>query len=238
MKKSIFTLIIFFLVSSMGVTQAQNVKEILDKHFKAIGQDKLAKVETYSVKAKVSQMGMDIPMVMKMKKPNKFRMEMEMMGQKMIQVYDGEKGWVVAPWISSEPQELSGAELDQAMAQADIDGELYNYEKKGHKVELVGKESVDGSDAYNLKLTDKNGNVKNYFIDADKYLISQVKATAVSMGQEVNVTQKMEEYKDFDGIKIATKIISKTPMGDAEIVMEEVKLNPAIDDSIFKKPSN
>jgi outer membrane lipoprotein-sorting protein len=156
----------------------------------------------------------------------------------MIQVYNGEKGWVMAPWISSEPQELAGAELDQAMAQADIDGELYHYKEKGHQVELAGKENIDGIDMYNLKLTDKNGNIKNYYIDADKYLISQVKATAVSMGQEVTVTQKMEGYKDFDGIKIATKIISKTPMGDAEILMEDIKLGTDIDDSIFEKPSN
>jgi outer membrane lipoprotein-sorting protein len=236
MKKTILTLAVFLFVSSVSFIQAQNVKEILDKHFKAIGQDKLAKVETYSIKAKVTQMGMELPMIMKMKKPNKFRMEMDMAGQKMIQVYDGQKGWVVAPWISSEPQELTGAELEQAMAQADIDGELYNYEKKGHQVELVGKEDIDGTDMYNLKVTNKNGSVKNYYIDAEKYLIKQVKASAVSMGQEVNVTQKMVEYKDFDGIKIATKIISETPMGNAEIVMEEVELDTDIDDSIFSKP--
>jgi outer membrane lipoprotein-sorting protein len=238
MKKSILTTVVFLLVSSVSFVQAQNLKEILDKHFNAIGQDKLAKVKTYSIRAKVNQMGMEIPMEMKMKKPNKFRMEMDMMGQKMIQVYNGEKGWVMAPWISSEPQELAGAELDQAMAQADIDGELYHYKEKGHQVELAGKENIDGIDMYNLKLTDKNGNIKNYYIDADKYLISQVKATAVSMGQEVTVTQKMEGYKDFDGIKIATKIISKTPMGDAEILMEDIKLGTDIDDSIFEKPSN
>lgn len=238
MKKSIFTLIVFFVISSLSITQAQSLKEVLDKHFKAIGQDKLAKVETYEVKAKVNQSGMEIPMVMKMKKPNKFRMEMDMMGQKMIQVYDGEKGWVVAPWISSEPQELTGAELDQAMAQADIDGELYNYEAKGHQVELIGKEIVDGIEMYNLKLTDKNGGVKNYYIDADTYFIRQVKAKAASMGQEINVTQKLQDYKDFDGIKIATKIVSSTPMGDAEISMEEINLDTAIDDSIFEKPTN
>lgn len=238
MKKSIFTLIVFFIISSVSVIQAQNLKEVLDKHFDAIGQDKLAKVETYAVKAKVSQSGMEIPMEMKMKKPNKFRMEMDMMGQKMIQVYNGEKGWVVAPWISSEPQELTGAELEQAMAQADIDGELYNYEKKGHQLELIGKEMVDGTEMYNLKLTDKNDGVKNYYIDAETYLIKQVKAKAVSMGQEMNVTQKLEDYKDFDGIKLATKIVSSTPMGDAEILMEEIKLDPAIEDSIFEKPIN
>lgn len=238
MKKSIITLVIFFLVSSVGIVNAQNLKEVLDKHFKAVGQDKLTKVETYSIKAKVTQMGTEIPLDMKMKKTNKFRMEMDIMGQKMVQVFDGEKGWVLSPMIGNEPQELSGAELDQAMAQADIEGELYNYEKKGHQVEFVGKENIDGTDMYNLKVTSKNGIVRNYYIDADTYLLSQVKGSASSMGQQINATQKMLDYKDFDGIKIATKIISETPMGDAEIVMEEVNLDTKIDDSLFEKPSN
>ncbi len=238
MKKSIFTLIVFFLITSVGFVQAQNLKEVLDKHFKAVGQDKLTKVETYSIKAKVNQMGMEIPLEMKMKKPNKLRMDMDIMGQKMVQVFDGEEGWVISPMIGDEPQELTGAELDQAIAQADIEGELYNYEKKGHKVELIGKENIDGTEMYNLKVTSNNGVVRNYYINADNYLVSQVKGSAVSMGQQINATQKMLDYKDFDGIKIATKIVSETPMGDAEIIMEEVNFNVKLDDSMFEKPSN
>lgn len=237
MKKSIFTIIIFFLVSSTGFIQAQSLDDVLAKHFKTIGQEKLNKVKTYTIKANISQMGMDLPMVMKMKKPNKFRMEMDMMGQKMIQAFDGEKGWVIAPWVSTEPQDLTGAELQQALEQADIDGELYNYKEKGHTAELIGKENLDGTDVYNIKLTNKNGSVKNYYIDANKNLIVQVKAKAVNMGQEVNVTQKMSDYKDIDGILVATKITSETPMGDGVIVMEEVKFNEEVDDSIFERPA-
>ncbi len=103
---------------------------------------------------------------------------------------------------------------------------------------MIGKEDVGGNDMYNLKVTNKNGSVKNYYIDAGKYLICQVKATAVSMGKELSITQKMTGYKDFNGIKIATKIISKTPMGDVEIAIEDVDFNTEIDDSIFEKPSN
>ncbi len=237
MKKTIFTLAVLFLISSMSMLQAQSVKEILDKHFKAVGQDKIVNVESYVIKAKVSQMGMEIPMVMTMKKPNKFKMEMEMMGQKMIQAFDGEKGWMIAPWISADPQDLSGPELDQAMDQANLEGELYNYEQKGSKIELVGKEAVDGKDNYNLKITDNKGNVKNYYIDANTYLVSQVKAKVSQMGQEMNVTQKTTDYKDFDGIKVATKIISETSMGSGEVIMEEVKFGVPVDDSIFVRPT-
>lgn len=153
MKKSIITFIITLLVASTTGIQAQTLKEVLDKHFKTIGQEKLAAVKTYSVKATVNQMGMDVPM--EMKRPNKFRMEIEMQGQKMIQVFDGAKGWFIAPWISPEPQKLEGEQLQQALNQADIDGELYNYTLKGHKAELIGKEQQDGKEVYNIKLTTK-----------------------------------------------------------------------------------
>ena len=234
MKKSIITFIITFLVASATGLNAQTLKEVLDKHFKTIGQEKLVAVKSYSVKATMNQMGMEVPMEMQMKRPNKFRMEMEMQGQKMIQVYDGEKGWFIAPWISPEPQELEGPQLQQALDQADIDGELYRYAQKGHKAELMGKEQQDGVEVYNIKLTTKNGDVKNYYIDADKYVIVKAKAKVNAMGQEVEVVQRMSDYKDIDGILMATTIASETPMGSGKLIMHEIKFNQDINDDIFK----
>ena len=237
MKKSIIALIITFLVASAAGVQAQTLKDILDKHFKTIGQEKLAAVKTYSVKATMNQMGMEVPMEMKMKRPNKFRMEMEMQGQKMIQVYDGEKGWFVAPWISPEPQQLEGAQLQQALDQADIDGELYHYAQKGHKAELMGKEQQDGVEVYNIKLTTKNGDVKNYYIDAESYIIVKASAKVSAMGQEVDVIQRMSDYKDIDGILMGTTIESESPMGTGRVVMNDIKFNEEMDDDTFKRPS-
>ena len=202
-----------------------------------MGRKKLIEVKTYSVKATVNQMGMEVPMEMKMKRPNKFRMEMDMQGQKMIQVYDGEKGWFIAPWISPEPQELEGAQLQQALDQADIDGELYNYAQKGHKAELIGKEQQDGLEVYNIKLTTKSGDVKNYYIDAKNYIIVKAKAKVNTMGQEVEVVQHMSDFKNIDGVLMATTIESETPMGSGKVVMNEIKFNQEINDDIFKQPA-
>ena len=175
--------------------QAQSLEKVLEEHFKEVGQEKLAAVTSFVLNAKMIQMGMEIPIVMKMKKPDKFRMEIDMQGQKMIQAFDGEKGWMIAPWISSDPQDLAGDELKSAMDQADMEGELYNYEKKGHSAELIGKVNSDGTEAYRIKLTTKDGTVKNYFIDANTYLILKTKATVDAMGQSVEVETKMLDYK-------------------------------------------
>jgi outer membrane lipoprotein-sorting protein len=236
MKKIVSTLLVILFTAFAGHVFAQSLDEVLNKHFKAVGQEKLMEQQSYTVKAKVQQMGMELPMEMKIKRPNKFRMEMEMQGQKMIQAYDGEKGWMIAPWISAEPQDLSGPELEQAMDQADIDGELYNYKEKGTTAILLGKVNVDGSPMFNIKLTGKDGGVKNYFIDAESFLIRKVKAKVNAQGQEVEIEQNLSEYKNYDGILVPMKIESKMPMGTANVIFESYIFGEKFDESIFTKP--
>ncbi|NQU55413.1 MAG: hypothetical protein HQ522_23090 [Bacteroidetes bacterium] len=236
MKKSICTLLLILIVASVNVIRAQSLETILEKHFQAVGQDKIVGAGTFFMKAKISQMGMEFPMEMKMKRPDKFRLEMEMQGQKMIQAYDGEKGWMIAPWLSPDPQELVGDQLKQAMNQANFEGELYDYKKKGHAMEFAGKVNLEGKEAYRIKLSAKDGSIENYFIDAETYLISKVKSKVSAMGQEVAVEKKMSDYKDFNGVFMATKMESVTPMGNMNIIIEEFKIDQKFDDAIFVQP--
>lgn len=235
--KKVFITVIAMVFAMVNVSQAQSLNDVLDKHFKAVGQEKLLAVQSFYIKAKVSQMGMEMPMEMKIKKPDMFMVSIEMQGQKMVQAFDGQKGWMIAPWVSADPQELSGDQLAQAKGQADMEGELYNYEKKGSTAEMMGKVNVDGKELFRIKLTDKNGNLKDYFIDANTYLVSKVKSKVSAQGQTVDVEQIMTDNKTIDGITMAMKIETKSPMGSALILMEEVKFNEKFDDAIFKQPT-
>lgn len=236
MKKTLVTIVILLFVASVNGTYAQTLQNVLDKHFEAIGQKKLLEKKTYQIEATVTQMGMEIPMVMKMKRPNKFRMEMEMQGQKMIQAYNGEKGWMIAPWVSSEPQDLTGPQLEQAMEQADIDGELYNYKNKGYTAELMGKEFLGDDEVFNIRLTNDEGVEKNYYLGTDDYFVKRVKGKVNAQGQEVTVEQIMSDYEEVDGVMVATKIESKSPMGSATIIFDDLKFGAPVEDSIFEKP--
>jgi len=235
MKKTLF-LTALMLFAFVGM-QAQTIDQVLEKYYKATGQEKMADVKTFYVKAKTSMMGMDMPMTMQMKKPNKFRIDMDVMGQKIEYGYDGESGWMRNPMAGGGITELKGAELSQAMNQADLEGELYNYAKKGNSAELIGKVDTDGTQAYRIKLTNADGNVKDYYIEANTYLVLKVKAKVEQMGQSMEVTQKMLEYKNVNGIQIPSKMESETPMGTQTIVFEDIKLDGNIDDSVFAKPA-
>lgn len=236
MKRTLVAFFILLIAASVNVAQAQTLQDVLNKHFEAIGQDELLEKETYEIEATVSQMGMEIPMVMKMKRPNKFRMEMEMQGQTMIQAYNGEKGWMLAPWVSSKPQDLTGPQLEQAMEQADIDGELYNYKEKGYTAELLGKEFMGDDEVFNIKLTGDDGVEKNYYIGTDDYLVKKVIGKVNAQGQEVTVEQIMSDYEKIDGVMVATRVESKSPMGSATISFKKLNFGASLDESIFEKP--
>ncbi|HRX12925.1 MAG TPA: hypothetical protein P5210_14785 [Draconibacterium sp.] len=237
MKKSVIAILAIIVIAFANAAQAQSVNEVLEKHFKAVGQEKLVALNSFYIKAKVSQMGMELPMEMRIKKPDMFITNIDIQGQKMVQAFDGQKGWMIIPMMSPDPQELAGAQLDQAKEQANMDGELYNYEKNGSTAEMAGKVNVDGKEMFRIKLTDKEGNTKDYFIDATTYLISKVKAKVSAQGQTVDIEQIMSDYKIIDGITMAMKIESKSPMGTAVVTMEEVKFNEKFDDAIFRQPA-
>ena len=237
MKKSLITIVAIAIISLINDVSAQSVDEVLAKHFNAVGQDKLAAVESFYIKASVSQMGMEMPMEMKIKKPEKFIINFEIQDQTMIQAFDGEKGWMIIPMMSPDPQEMAGAQLTQAREQVNMEGELYNYEKKGSTADLGGKVNVDGKECFRIKLTTKDENVKDYFIDANTYLVTKVKSKVSAQGQTVDVEQIMSDYKTIDGITMAMKIESKSPMGTALIIMEDIKFNEEFDDAIFKQPA-
>lgn len=237
MKKSINLLLALALLLITNALSAQTLDKVLEKHFETIGQEKLVSMKAYSIKAKIVQMGMELPMQMQMERPNKFRIEMEMQGQKIIQAFDGKDGWFIAPFMSPDPQDLTGDQLKQALEQADFDGELYDWEKKGSTVELVGKEDMEGTEVFNLKVKTKDGDIKNYYIDAETYLILKIKSQVNAQGQMVDLESIMSDYQDINGVIMAMKIESKSPMGTQNVILEEVKVAEDLDDSIFARPA-
>ena len=51
------------------------------------------------------------------------------------------------------PEAKTAEELAEAQDNLDAQGELIDYAAKGHKVELIGKEDVEGTECFKLKVT-------------------------------------------------------------------------------------
>lgn len=236
MKKIFLLLAVSFF--SISLLHAQTLDDILNKYYKAAGLNKLASVKTVIIKGKATQMNMELPMVIKVKQPKKFRMEIEIQGQKMVSAFDGEKGWMIAPWISPDPQDLTGEQLEQSKEQADMEGDLYHYAEKGHKATYMGKEDMEGTEVYKIKLEKKNGDIQYYYIDTDSNMVLKVTTISTRSGKEMQVETSMGNYKMMDGIAMPMSMESKVKGMDqrSQIKIDSVVFNVNLPDSLFVKP--
>jgi outer membrane lipoprotein-sorting protein len=238
MKKNIFISLIVAFVA-ISVSSAQDLDNILDKHFETIGQKKLLKVKTIQATGKAVMMGMDSPFLMISKRPNKIQVTVEFQGAKIIQAYDGETAWMINPMMgSAEPMDVTGPEADGLIESGDLDGQLWNYKEKGHQLELEGTEEVDGDEAYVLKLTKKNGNIDYYYMETESYLILKIKSKTIMNGSETEAEALLSNYQEVNGYVMAFTIEQKYGGQTAmTIMMDEVETNVEVDDSIFSKPA-
>ena len=102
-----------FLFAAFALN-AQSLDEIIGSYTKANKLDKMANIKTIKIAAKTSVMGMDLPIEMWMKSPNKIKTVTSIQGQEMIQLFDGEKGYMVNPMTgSSSPVELTPDQVNQ-----------------------------------------------------------------------------------------------------------------------------
>ena len=237
MKKSIFTSL-FVAFAALSFTTAQDLDKVLDNHFETIGQKNLSKIKTLQATGKAVMMGMENPFTMTSKRPDKMRITIEFQGAEIIQAYDGETAWMINPMMgSADPIDITGPEADGLKESGDLDGQLWNYKEKGHQLELEGTEEVDGAEAYVLKLTKKNGNIDYYYLESESYLLLKVKSKTMMNGSETETEALFSNYQDLEGYVMAYTIEQKSGGQTAvTIMMDDVKTNMPLDDSIFSKP--
>lgn len=228
-KLLVATLAAFVSISSF----AQTVDEIVDKHIAAMGgMDKLKGVNTLVVERTIAVQSMEIPNKTTILAGKAVRTESSIMGNSMIQVVEGNTGWMIRPVMmqgTGEPEDMPAEMVKQQVGQMDPFGPLFNYKDKGNKVELVGKEKVDKADAYHLKVTTKDGQTMDEFIDANTFMLTKLKT------QEGEIS--FSDYKEVEGIKMANTMDMTSQMGSITMVTNKVTVNGKVDDSIFKRPA-
>jgi outer membrane lipoprotein-sorting protein len=232
---------LFFLIFTLFITSAffaQTLDEVLQKYYKAVNQEKLNTVQTMTIKGKVAVQGMELPMNMYQKRPNKLRTEATFQGLSVVTVYDGENGWTINPFMGqAEAQPLQDAQIEQTKDQADIDGYFVNYEKKGLKLELMPTETMDSILVYNITVTKPNGDVIYNYLDTRTGLIVKIKSKVNIQGTMTDAETCMNDYKTIDDLVYPGNIESKAGgQTMAKIIIDSVEFNKDLDDSLFVKP--
>jgi outer membrane lipoprotein-sorting protein len=187
-----------------------------------------------------SEKQVELPFLMEMKRPGKSRVELEFNGKTAVQVYDGKQGWMMRPYLNRSDWEPFTQE--QARSQAEtwgMDGALVDYAAKGTKVSLEGMEAVEGRDAYKLKLSLKNGDVRHVWIDATSFLDIKVEGTPRRMdGRLRTVWVYQRDFRPVQGLVVpyVLETVVDGYRDTHKMTIDKVGLNPQLDDSLFVRP--
>ncbi len=226
-------LILACLISSLMIN-AQSLNDIVKNYTTANKLDQVANKKSIKITAKMSMMGMEMPMEIWMKNPNKIKSVMNMNGQEIIQAYDGEKGYSVNPMTgSSQPVEMGPDEVKQLLRNNNFENMLDKYLKNG-QLEVAGEEAVNGKPTVKIKATIEPGTVSNMYIDKASWLLVKQTMDVTQGGMPVTIETYPSDYKEINGLIMPMKTTTSVSGMEMVINFTNIEVDIPMDDSIFK----
>lgn len=147
-----------------------------------------------------------------------------------------QKGWK----FSSEEYDLLPmpvSDLSDLKIEMDIFGPLIQYKEKGYKLFYEGKEWVNQTLCYRVRLKSNDGNAGFYFIDTNTHLLLQSRTQSASLQGSLSgsyeIVHQFLEYQEFDGILFPTIIINESIRETFTIHFQHIALNVEVDEKLY-----
>jgi hypothetical protein len=237
-----FLLGILGLVMFAVPVSAQTADEIINNYIKNVGgMDKIQAVKTLRRTGKfIGGGGFEAAILEENKRQKMVRQEFSLQGMTGINAYNGQAGWKIEPWQGKkDPEPLGEEEMKQIIEDSDFDGPLVNYQQKGNKVEYVGMDQVEGTDAYKLKVTLASGDVRYYYMDTDYFVPIKIDTKRMIRGAEREYETTLGDYKEVNGWYLPHSVETnlKGSQDKQKVAYEKIEANVPIDDARFQLPS-
>lgn len=242
MRTQLLTTLLLLALAPMA--QALTVDEIVAKNIEARGGlDALRAIKSIKATGRMNFSGGDFSVELGFvnlnERDNKVRSEATIQGLTQVSAYDGKDAWTINPFQGRrDPERMSAEDSKGMQVAADIDGPLVDWKAKGHQVEYLGTEDVDGTEAHKLKIILKNGDIQYRFLDPDYFLEILVVDQAKRRGIETEMETELGNYEKVNGVYLPFALESGPKGGQRgqKITVEKAEVNVDIDDALFTFP--
>ena len=172
--------------------------------------------------------------------PNKIRTltkaKVPLAGQLVIDNrFDGKTGYVLDSLRGN--RDTTGNQLDN-LRNGTFPHPLFKYKELGSTARLLGKEKVGDRDAFVVVLTPAKGSAVRYYLDAETFLpLKSVLTIQPASGTEFEQINEFGDFRAVDGVKVAFRLKSSSPVQTFTMQLMKVEHNVAIDEALFSKPA-
>ena len=212
---------------------AQNLDEIVQKHIEAVGgKNNWAKVKTVKTELVTKVQAAEIKVNIFQIDKKAMRTNIAVMGMEGYSILTTTEGWNYMPFQGQTKAEaMTADDVKKAQDGLNIQDEFITYKDLGKKIEYLGKDDVDGTECFKIKMTSKDGIETTFYIDpSNYYVIKQTKKMTIN-GKEVEDNTSMSNFKKLpEGIVMPYSIVSS--WGEATVT--NITINPTIDEALFK----
>jgi len=221
---------------------AQTADEIVAKYIQALGgMNKIQAIKTLKRSGKyIGNGGFEAVVAQENQRPNLVREEFMFQNLTGVNAYDGRTGWKIEPWQGKkDPEALGEEEMKSILEDADFDGPLVDWKKKGNKLEYLGHDDVEGTDTYKLKVTTAHGTVFTYYIDSEYYVPIKIETKRTIRGADREYETVIGDYKKVGGVYVPFSFESSVKGGTnaSKLVYDKIEANVPINDVRFHKPA-
>ncbi|NOU60768.1 hypothetical protein [Marinifilum caeruleilacunae] len=236
--KKLHAFVMFALFLTPSFLSAQTADEIIAKHIKAHGgAEKWEQVNALKITGRFTAFSLEKDFTTYKTKCGAYYSDLYLGEQHVFEGFNGKCGWTIDPWQEIDfARNINTIETNVFKQKAEFFTPFLNYKEKGHQVEFVGKENVDGSEMYVLKLTRNDGKSEKWFLDAKTYLEYKCEASWVDFARPAPAEMYFDDFRNVDGIILPFFVERIFWQRDRITQIENVEINPKVDKSLFAMP--
>ena len=244
--KIVKTLIVLFAVAMMVPAQAQDdmtAEQVIANYFETIGgEEAWSNVKGTKRDGVLKMQGLEIPFKEFMFSDGRMAMEIDLSGNVMVwTAYDGETLWQRNQMSMEAEKSDTEATANFINQMKDFPSPFLNYKEKGYKVELLGTDTVDGTECYKIQVTKDpvvvNGetqeNAPIYYFDTENF-VPIIEESTIQIGPMAGqkIRSTIGNYQEVDGLYFPFENGSDMQ----SIVVKDIELNPDVADDYFAMP--
>ena len=172
-------------------------------------------------------------------RPGRIRTEVSMQGLTAVMAYEKGLAWQIDPFQGrKDPERLSEDEAKGLIQDADLDGPLIGWKEEGSRIEYLGTEDVDGTQAHKLKVALKDGTLKMVYLDPEHFLEIRILTQVTVRGSLQESEVDLGEYAQVGGVWFPMSIESGPPgvSRRAFLKWNRIEVNVPVEDADFRFP--
>ncbi len=252
---ALLAVVVLVLAGPSRADDQSELRAVIDKAVKAAGGEaNLAKyrASTWKAKGKIHVMGAALDYTGEWHEYDdakaRFSIDLDVMGQQVRQtnVVNGDKGWfkISVGGMDVMNDEMTKEMLDEAKEEFHhgrlLSLRAFALKDKDLELSPVGEVKVNDKPCFGIRVANKGRRDVSLFFDKETHLLLKAQMRVkdfMAGGNEVDQEFLFSDYKDFGGLKQATKFVMNRdgkPFLDAEVT--EYKHEEKLDDGLFQKP--